>query len=65
MSESARVSGGGKSDAAAAAGLAIVAPRLFDGQVMRGPTAVLVRDGMVVGLAAPSEIPSGCDRVDL
>jgi N-acetylglucosamine-6-phosphate deacetylase len=65
MSESAGVSGGRKVDASAAAGLAIVAPRLFDGQAMRGPTAVLVRDGMIVGIAACSEVPSDYDRDDL
>jgi N-acetylglucosamine-6-phosphate deacetylase len=44
---------------------AIVAPRVFDGHAMRPASAVLVRDGRIIGLIAPAEIPSGYRRIDL
>ena len=40
-------------------GRAILADRVFDGRVWQRDTAVLVRDGRIVGLASPGEIPSG------
>lgn len=39
---------------------AIVADRLFDGTVLRGPGALLHRDGRVVGIARPAELPAEC-----
>lgn len=44
---------------------AIVADRLFDGTVLRGPTALLHRDGAIVGLVSPVEVPPDCARVEL
>ena len=38
---------------------AILADRVFDGRVWQSDTAVMVRDGRIVGLASPGEIPSG------
>lgn len=40
-------------------GRAILADRVFDGRVWQRDTAVMVRDGRIVGLASPGEIPSG------
>jgi N-acetylglucosamine-6-phosphate deacetylase len=40
-------------------GRAILADRVFDGRVWHRDTAVMVRGGRIVGLASPSEIPSG------
>lgn len=39
-------------------GRAILADRVFDGRVWHRDTAVMVRDGCIVGLASPGEIPS-------
>jgi N-acetylglucosamine-6-phosphate deacetylase len=38
---------------------AVLADRVFDGRVWQRDTAVMVRDGRIVGLASPGEIPSG------
>ena len=38
---------------------AILADRVFDGRAWHRDTAVLVRDGGIVGLVSPGEIPSG------
>jgi N-acetylglucosamine-6-phosphate deacetylase len=40
-------------------GRAVLADRVFDGRVWQRDTAVMVRDGRIVGLASPGEIPSG------
>ncbi len=37
---------------------AVLADRLFDGEGWRGETAVLIRDGRIVGLAPRGEVPS-------
>jgi N-acetylglucosamine-6-phosphate deacetylase len=44
---------------------AYVASRVFDGTVMRGPTAVLVRDERVVGVVAPNSAPRDATVVHL
>ena len=40
-------------------GRAILADRIFDGRAWHRDTAVMVRDGGIIGLASPGEIPSG------
>lgn len=40
-------------------GRAVLADHVFDGRVWQRDTAVMVRDGRIVGLASPGEIPSG------
>ena len=40
-------------------GRAVLADRVFDGRVWQRDTAVMVRDGRIVELASPGEIPSG------
>jgi len=44
---------------------AISASRLFDGAVLRGPAALLHRDGKIVGVAEPGDVPAGALRHDL
>ena len=44
---------------------AYVGAEVFDGARRLGETAVLVRDGHVIGLATPGGLPDYADRVDL
>ena len=44
---------------------AILSPEVFDGFAMRGPGALLVEDGRVLGLGQPADLPQDCERVEL
>lgn len=52
-------------ETAQAGRFAIVAPEAFDGVAMRGPCALIVEDGRVLGLARPADAPAECERVEL